>query len=47
MTFTNIDAMPIPPKGSPEARFGFFNDSYAAGSWTDNGSLSEGNLYDQ
>jgi len=42
-TFTNIDAMPIPPKGSPEARFGFFNDSHAAGSWTDNGSLSEGN----
>lgn len=42
-TFTNIDAMPVPPKGSPEARFGFFNDSYAAGSWTDNGSLSEGN----
>lgn len=42
-TFTNIDAMPDPPKGSPEARFGFFNDSYAAGSWTDNGSLSEGN----
>lgn len=42
-TFINIDAMPIPPKGSPEARFGFFNDSYAAGSWTDNGSLSEGN----
>ena len=34
--------MPVPPKGSPEARFGFFNDSYAAGSWTDNGSLSEG-----
>jgi hypothetical protein len=42
-TFTKIDAMPVPPKGSPEARFGFFNDSYAAGSWTDNGSLSEGN----
>jgi hypothetical protein len=42
-TFTNIDTMPVPPKGSPEARFGFFNDSYAAGSWTDNGSLSEGN----
>ena len=42
-TFTNIDAMPIPPKGSSEARFGFFNDSYAAGSWGDNGSISEGN----
>lgn len=41
-TFTNIDSMPIPPKGSPEGRFGFFNDSYAAGSWDDNGSLSEG-----
>jgi Domain of unknown function (DUF4832)/Domain of unknown function (DUF4874) len=42
-TFTNIDAMPLPPKGSAEARFGFFNDSYAAGSWSDNGSISEGN----
>ncbi|MFZ0389074.1 MAG: DUF4832 domain-containing protein [Calditrichia bacterium] len=42
-TFTNIDEMPVPPEGSPEGRFGFFNDSYAAGSWTDNGSLSEGN----
>ena len=42
-TFTNIDAMPVPPKGSPEGRFGFFNDSYAAGSWSDNGSISEGN----
>jgi len=41
-TFTNIDVMPFPPKGSPEARFGFFNDSHAAGGWTDNGSLSEG-----
>ena len=42
-TFSNIDTMPVPPRGSPEARFGFFNDSYAAGPWTDNGSLSEGN----
>jgi len=42
-TFSDIDAMPIPPVGSPEGRFGFFNDSYAAGNWTDNGSLSEGN----
>ena len=42
-TFTNIDSMPMPPKGSSEARFGFFNDSYAAGNWGDNGSLSEGN----
>jgi hypothetical protein len=33
---TNIDAMPIPPKGSPEARFGFFDDSYAA-NYSDNG----------
>jgi len=40
--FSNIDSMPVPPKGSPEARFGFFNDSYAAGNWDDNGSLSEG-----
>jgi len=40
--FSNIDSMPVPPEGSPEARFGFFNDSYAAGSWDDNGSLSEG-----
>lgn len=40
--FSNIDSMPVPPKGSPQARFGFFNDSYAAGSWDDNGSLSEG-----
>lgn len=40
--FGNITTMPVPPKGSPEARFGFFNDSYAAGSWDDSGSLSEG-----
>jgi len=40
--FSNIDSMPVPQEGSPEARFGFFNDSYAAGSWDDNGSLSEG-----
>ncbi|MFZ0472989.1 MAG: DUF4832 domain-containing protein, partial [Bacteroidales bacterium] len=40
--FSNIDSMPVPPEGSPEARFGFFNDSYAAGNWDDNGSLSEG-----
>lgn len=42
-TFSNIDIMPVSPKGSPEARFGIFNDSYAAGTWSDNGSLSEGN----
>ena len=43
--FFNIDSMPVPKRGYPEARFGFFNDSYAAGSppeWSDNGSLSEG-----
>ena len=43
--FSTIDTLPFPPKGSPEARFRFFNDSYAAGydgGWTDNGSLSEG-----
>lgn len=42
-TFSNINTMPVPPKGSPEARFGFFNDSHAAGNWSDNGSISEGN----
>jgi hypothetical protein len=35
-TFTNIDDMPVPPKGSPEARFGFFDDSYAA-NYSDSG----------
>jgi len=40
--FSNIDSLPDPPKGSREARFGYFNDSYAAGNWDDNGSLSEG-----
>jgi len=35
-TATNIDAMPVPPKGSPEARFGFFDDSYAA-NYSNNG----------
>lgn len=42
-TFSNIGEIPTPPKDSPEARFGIFNDSYAAGNWSDNGSLSEGN----
>ena len=42
-TFSNIDEMPIPDSESAEGRFGFFNDSYAAGNWSDNGSLSEGN----
>ncbi len=32
----NIDAMPVPPRGSPEARFGFFDDSYAA-NYSNNG----------
>jgi hypothetical protein len=40
--FSNIDSIPVPQKGSREARFGYFNDSYAAGTWSDNGSLSEG-----
>jgi hypothetical protein len=40
--FSNIDRIPAPRKGSREARFGFFNDSYAAGGWNDHGSLSEG-----
>ncbi|MCL2501328.1 MAG: DUF4832 domain-containing protein [Defluviitaleaceae bacterium] len=42
--FFNIDTMPVPKRGTPEARFGFFNDSYAAGGddASDNGSLSEG-----
>ena len=29
-TVDNIDSMPLPPENSPEARFGFFVDSYAA-----------------
>ena len=43
-TFFDIDTMPIPKRGTPEARFGFYNDSYVAGSedLSDNGSLSEG-----
>lgn len=43
--FSTINTLPVPTRGSPEARFGFFNDSYAAGyddGWTDNGSLPEG-----
>ncbi|MCL1983746.1 MAG: DUF4832 domain-containing protein [Clostridiales bacterium] len=39
-TFTNIDTMPPPARGTPEARIGFFDDSYAA-NWDENGSLSE------
>lgn len=47
-TFANIDTMPAPKRGTPEARFGFFNDSYAYGEDegdnypNDWGSLSEG-----
>jgi hypothetical protein len=47
-TFENIDKMPPPKAGTPEARFGFFNDSYAYGEDegdnypNDWGSLSEG-----
>ena len=39
-TATNIDAMPVPPKGSPEARFGFFDDSYAA-NYANNGRFRD------
>jgi len=47
-TFENIDQIPDPKRGTPEARFGFFNDSYAYGedegaNYPDDwGSLSEG-----
>jgi hypothetical protein len=41
--FSNMDNLPEPPEGSPEARFGMFNDSYSRGG-TDGGSLSEGVL---
>lgn len=47
-TFENIDQIPAPERGTPEARFGFFNDSYAYGEDegdnypNDWGSLSEG-----
>ena len=47
-TFETIDQIPSPPPGTPEARFGFFNDSYAYGEDegddypNDWGSLSEG-----
>ncbi len=47
-TFETIDQIPMPEAGSPESRFGFFNDSYALGSEEpggtpdDWGSLSEG-----
>jgi hypothetical protein len=47
-TFETIDQIPAPKQGTPEARFGFFNDSYAYGEDegdnypNDWGSLSEG-----
>ena len=47
-TFADMDRIPAPERGSPEARFGFFNDSYAYGEDegddypSDGGSLSEG-----
>jgi hypothetical protein len=47
-SFDDIDKIPAPKPGSPEARFGFFNDSYAYGEdegddYPDDwGSLSEG-----
>lgn len=47
-TFANIDQIPSPQRGTPEARFGFFNDSYGYGEDegddypNDWGSLSEG-----
>jgi len=47
-SFADIDTMPAPKPGTPEARFGFFNDSYAYGEDegdnypNDWGSLSEG-----
>lgn len=43
-SFFDIDSLPAPERGTPQARFGFFNDSYAAGGedLSDNGSLSEG-----
>ena len=52
--FSNVDTMPAPVRGTPEARFGFFNDSYAFGSddpsdpeepANDWGSLAEGEDY--
>ena len=29
-TYTFIDSIPVPPKGSPEARWGYFDDSYGS-----------------
>lgn len=39
-TFANIDKMPLPSKGSPESRFSFFDDSYAA-NYSDNGRFDD------
>ncbi len=39
-TTGNMDSMPVPKKGSPEARFGFFDDSYAA-NYSNNGRFEE------
>ncbi|MEO5893225.1 MAG: DUF4832 domain-containing protein [Ferruginibacter sp.] len=39
-TFANIKTMPVPPKGSPESRIGFFDDSYAA-NYSDNGRFDD------
>ena len=39
-TFDTMGNIPVPLEGSPEARFGVFDDSYAAG-WNDGSSLSE------
>lgn len=50
-TFETIDQIPAPKEGSPESRFGFFNDSYAFGTEVlgetpdDWGSLSEGSYW--
>ena len=47
-TFANMDEIPAPEPGTPESRFGFFNDSYSLGTddeeWIpdDWGSISEG-----
>lgn len=40
--FSNIDTMPVPSKGSPESRFGFFDDSYAA-NYSNNGRFNNAN----
>ena len=42
-TFSNIDSMPISQKGSPESRFGFFDDSYAA-NYSNSGRFNSPNV---